>query len=103
MYSVINRYFLLLTIFFVVANVRADDDGVSFDPSLLLGSGEDNTAVVDRLLNESELEEGEYSLDVYVNDRFHRRDVVTIAKKIMKVSLAFLKPTGKISVSLMNI
>jgi len=82
MFSVINKNYLYLALaLFVITNTRAEENTVIFDSSLLLGSGEDNSAVLDSLLNEPDLQDGEYSLDVYINEKLYRRDIVVIAKK----------------------
>ncbi|EKO3892908.1 fimbrial biogenesis outer membrane usher protein [Vibrio metschnikovii] len=92
MFPDINKIKLTLLFFlFFSMEVYATERSFSFDSSLLLGSNDDNNLsnIIDNLLNESLAQEGQYSVDVYINNQFHRRELVSMVNKRNEVIPCF--------------
>ncbi|WP_180961955.1 fimbria/pilus outer membrane usher protein [Salinivibrio kushneri] len=60
-----------------------DQDAFEFDESLLLGYPQEGAmdGILQNVLRQSQFEAGEYSLDVYLNARFFRRQLVELVRR----------------------
>ncbi|NAX35529.1 fimbria/pilus outer membrane usher protein, partial [Vibrio sp. V29_P1S30P107] len=83
MLSTLLKQRLLLVICLCLAcYANGKEDGFEFDSSLLLGAHDKNalSGILESILNESLPEKGQYSLDIYINNQFYRRDLVNMVE-----------------------
>lgn len=80
MFPSLIKNFFILPFLLISIKAHATENEFSFDSSLLLGSNDTNNLsnVMESLLNDSLPKEGKYSLDVYINNQFHSRQLVSM-------------------------